>query len=562
LRPAYYTYVKVLRTVSILADVSRSQRMPAPTSNDEFLDLVRKSGVLDEKRLAAHVQKLQEAGDLPPNPAKLAIELVQAALLTNYQAEQLVQGRWRRFTVGKYRVLERLGSGGMGSVFLCEHVLMRRRVAVKVLPTAKAADPSSLERFYREARAVAAVDHPNIVHAYDIDKDESLHFIVMEYVEGPSLQEMVRRSGPIGFERACNYISQAAQGLDHACRAGLVHRDIKPGNILVDRTGVVKVLDMGLARFFNDEDDLLTRKYDENVLGTADYLAPEQADDSHTVDVRADIYSLGGTFYFLLTGKTPFGEGTVPQKLMWHRTRQPKPVSSFRGDVPAEVQAVLDKMMAKEPEQRYQSPGEISEALAPWATGPLQPPTENEMPRLSPAVTGAGTPGSLTGAPISNGPGSSVSKKTWQVTGAPGTGKSSSSSVIAGQTKATAQGPNAGPVPRAAVPPIPPSPAPTTRPGAVVNAPRPNVPPTPPRFGGPKKPEGNRSWVPLGADTADPVGRGDTPPLVPGKVRPVRRRSSFLSRIRKQPRLMLLFAGGTLMMVGLAAIGWIWLGRP
>ena len=536
--------------------------MPAPTSNDEFLDLVHKSGVQDESRVATHVQKLRDAGELPANPAQLALALVQGAILTSYQAEQLLQGRWRRFTVGKYKVLERLGSGGMGSVFLCEHILMRRRVAVKVLPTAKAADPSSLERFYREARAVAAVDHPNIVHAYDIDKDESLHFIVMEYVVGPSLQELVRRSGPIGFERACHYMSQAAQGLDHASKAGLVHRDIKPGNILVDRTGVVKILDMGLARFFNDEDDLLTRKYDENVLGTADYLAPEQADDSHTVDVRADIYSLGGTFYFLLTGKTPFGEGTIPQKLMWHRTRQPKPVCAFRSDVPAEVQAIIDKMMAKEPEQRYQSPGEISEALAPWATGPLQPPTENEMPRLSPAMTGAGTPGSLPAAPNASGPGSSGSKKTWQVTGVAGTGKPPSSAVAAGQTAATAQTPSASAAPPALVPSTPPSPPPAGRPGATVNAPRPTKPPTPPRFGGPKKPEANTSWVPLGADTADPVARGDTPPLVPVRPRPVRRNTSFLSKIRNQPRLMLLCAAGAIMMLGLAAIGWIWLGRP
>src|SRR5438552_2078930 len=149
--------------------------------------------------------------------------------------------------------MERLGSGGMGSVFLCEHKLMRRRVAVKVLPTAKAEDPSSLERFYREARAVAALDHPNIVRAYDIDQDDNLHFLVMEYVDGASLQEIGKKAGPIDVLRACQYMYQSAKGLQHAHeKAGLVHRDIKPGNILVDRTGVVKILDMGLARFFHD----------------------------------------------------------------------------------------------------------------------------------------------------------------------------------------------------------------------------------------------------------------------------------------------------------------------
>src|SRR5439155_3386029 len=153
--------------------------------------------------------------------------------------------------------------------------------------------------------------------------------------------------------------------LQHAHKEGLVHRDIKPGNILIDRNGVVKILDMGLARFFYDEEDMLTKKYDENVLGTADYLAPEQALDSHSVDIRADIYSLGATFYFCLTGRTPFQEGTVAQKLIWHQTRQPKPITTLRGDVDPGLIAVVDRMMAKRPEDRYQTPLALAEALAP-----------------------------------------------------------------------------------------------------------------------------------------------------------------------------------------------------
>ncbi len=277
--------------------------MPAPATNDEFLDLVRKSGVLDEKRLDAYLAKVAAANVIPPEPGKFAGLMVRDGVLTHFQAEQFCQGKWRRFTIGNYKVLERLGAGGMGSVYLCEHKLMRRRVAVKVLPTAKADDPASLERFYREARAVAALDHPNIVRAYDIDQDDKLHFLVMEYVDGANFQEIIKRSGPMDVPRAAHYIRQAALGMQHAHEAaGLVHRDIKPGNILVDRNGIVKILDMGLARFFHDEDDILTKKYDENVLGTADYLAPEQALDSHGVDIRADIYSLGATFYFMLDG--------------------------------------------------------------------------------------------------------------------------------------------------------------------------------------------------------------------------------------------------------------------
>src|SRR5438270_2380769 len=339
--------------------------MPSPTTVDELLELVRKSGVVDEKRLTAHVDRLRAAGTLPSEPGQLAGLLVRDGVLTRFQAEQFLQGKWRRFTIGKYKVLERLGSGGMGSVFLCEHKLMRRRVAVKVLPTAKAEDPSSLERFYREARAVAALDHPNIVRAYDIDQEDNLHFLVMEYVDGASLQEIGKKVGALSVERACHYIRQAAYGLQHAHEsAGLVHRDIKPGNILVDRNGVVKILDMGLARFFHDEEDVLTKKYDENVLGTADYLAPEQALDSHAVDIRADIYSLGATFYYILTGRPPFAEGTVAQKLIWHQTRQPKSVRSIRPDVPEGLAAVIEKAMAKDPAQRYQTPAEVAEALA------------------------------------------------------------------------------------------------------------------------------------------------------------------------------------------------------
>jgi serine/threonine protein kinase len=393
--------------------------MPAPSTVDEFLDLVRKSGVVDEKRLNQYADKLRTAGTLPVETNKLAGLLIRDGIVTHFQAEQILQGKWRRFTIGKYKVLERLGSGGMGSVYLCEHKLMRRRVAVKVLPTAKAAEPSSLERFYREARAVASLDHPNIVHAYDIDQDETLHFLVMEYVDGSSLQDIIKKSGPMDAERAAHYVYQAALGLEHAHAAGLVHRDIKPGNLLVDRSGTVKILDMGLARFFNDEEDILTKKYDENVLGTADYLAPEQAVDSHEADTRADIYSLGGTFYYLLTGRTPFEEGTVAQKLIWHQTRQPKPVSTFRSDVPPALLAIIDKMMAKRPEDRYQHPRELSQALASYGERPMAPPTVAEMPRLSPAAGGS-TPETVQASVNATQTSSSAGNKSgWQVTPTP-----------------------------------------------------------------------------------------------------------------------------------------------
>src|SRR5262245_3717725 len=360
--------------------------MPAPTTVEEFVDLIKKSAVLDEPRLSAYVHKLKSDPSTPPDLNAIAGLFVRDGLLTYFQAEQFLQGRWKRFTIGKYKVLERLGSGGMGQVFLCEHKLMRRRVAVKVLPTAKATDPSSLERFYREARAVAALDHVNIVRAYDIDQDDNLHFLVMEYVDGSSLQEMIRKAGSMDVTRACHYMYWSAIGLQHAHENGLIHRDIKPGNILVDRQGVVKILDLGLARFFNDDQDLLTKKYDETVLGTADYLAPEQAIDSHTVDGRADIYSLGATFYFLLSGNPPFAEGTVAQKLIWHQNRAARPIREIRSQVPEPVASVLAKMMAKKPEERYQTPAELAAALPPFTQTPSPPPPEAEMPQLSAAA--------------------------------------------------------------------------------------------------------------------------------------------------------------------------------
>src|SRR5580692_1335929 len=193
--------------------------MASPASSAEFIDLVRKSGVVDEKRLDVHLDKLRAASTLPGEPAKLAGVLIVDGLLTRFQAEQIMLGKWRRFTIGKYKVLERLGSGGMGSVYLCEHKFMRRRVAVKVLPAAKAEDPSSLERFYREARAAAALDHPNIVRAYDIDQDDKLHFLVMEHVDGASLQEIIKKVGPMDVLRAAHYMRQAALGLQHAHEA-------------------------------------------------------------------------------------------------------------------------------------------------------------------------------------------------------------------------------------------------------------------------------------------------------------------------------------------------------
>jgi serine/threonine protein kinase len=290
--------------------------------------------------------------------------MIKDGLLGSFQAKFLLQGKYKGFFLGRYKILEQIGSGGMGCVYLCEHTHMKRKAAVKVLPASLAENSSFRERFYREARAVAALNHPNIVRAFDIDTDRNLHFLAMEYVEGSSLYSLVTKKGPLDVKTAVSYMRQAAAGLQHAFESGLVHRDIKPGNLLVDLFGNIKVLDMGLARFVADDKDDLSLRHDEAILGTADYLAPEQAINSRLADTRSDIYGLGCTLYFCLAGKPPFADGTTARKLVLHQTAEPKPLSEFRSDVPEEVVAVLRKCMAKKPEDRYQTPAELERAIA------------------------------------------------------------------------------------------------------------------------------------------------------------------------------------------------------
>lgn len=340
--------------------------MPPPSKSSDFLQLLGLSNLVEKPKIVALTEKYSDLSTWPP--ARVADLFVKAKLISRFQADQLLAGRHRGFFIGKYKILSLIGSGGMGRVYLAEHAIMRRRVALKVLPKGKSSDPSALGRFQREARAVAALRHPNIVQAYDIDQEGDIHFIVMEFVDGISVQEYVRRHGPMQPEIAADIIAQACDALDHASESGLVHRDIKPGNLVVDKTGTVKLLDMGLAVFYDEKErDPLTLEYDENVLGTADYLAPEQALDSHNVDIRADIYSLGGTFYYMLTGRAPFPEGTIAQKLLWHQNRHPQLIREIDPTVPQTVEKIVRKMMAKDPKNRFQTPREVRDILAPYA---------------------------------------------------------------------------------------------------------------------------------------------------------------------------------------------------
>ncbi len=336
-----------------------------------FLAGVKQSGLIDAPRFDALLNDLQRSGVDLADSAAIAQSLVARKVLTDWQCEKLLQGRHKGFILGRYRLLSLLGTGEMSAVYLAEHIMMERRCAIKVLPANKVQDTSYLGRFHREARAVASLNHPNIVKAFDVDKQNEgaaeIHFLVMEYVSGKNLGKMVLEKGPLPYIELVDYIRQGADGLHHAHEAGLVHRDIKPENLLIDQTGVVKLLDLGLARFFNASDEeSLTIKHDEKVLGTADFLAPEQAIDSHKVDLRADIYSLGCTLYYALTGHPPFTDGSLVQRLLAHQTRRPPSIKYDRPDIPEDLLAIVEKMMAKKPGDRYQTAADVAETLGRW----------------------------------------------------------------------------------------------------------------------------------------------------------------------------------------------------
>jgi tRNA A-37 threonylcarbamoyl transferase component Bud32 len=269
----------------------------------------------------------------------------------------------------RYAVLEELGAGGMGTVYKARHRLMDRVVAVKVVRPDLLARPAAGERFLREVQAAARLSHPNIVTAYDAERAGAMHFLVMEYVEGHSLARVLQEKGPLGVAEAVDYVCQAAEGLRHAHSRGLVHRDIKPHNLVLTTGGQVKILDFGLARFLS-EARLPGEGTDLGaVLGSPDYMAPEQARDARAADIRADIYGLGCTLFHLLVGQAPFPEGTAVEKITAHLERQPPPLTSLRPDVPAGLAAVVARMLAKDPAERYQTPDELIRALAPFARG-------------------------------------------------------------------------------------------------------------------------------------------------------------------------------------------------
>lgn len=370
--------------------------MATPTSTDDFLILLRSSKLLEEDALNRYLISLENLESM--TAIKLARKMLQDGLLTSFQADHLLKGRYKNFFIGKYKVLRPLGSGGMSQVFLCEHVVMRHWVALKLLHVSDGNDPSAISRFIREARAAASVNHPNVVRAHDIDQAEGkYHYIVMDYVDGVNLHDLVKKLGPLPPEQAANYITQTASGLQHISDCGLIHRDLKPSNLLLDRTGTIRILDLGLVRFAQESgDDNITRNLGgHTIIGTADYLAPEQALQSESIDIRADIYSLGATFYFLLTGRAPFDDRTIAQKLLGHQFQNPDTPEN----VPEPILEVLRTMMRKSPQDRYTHPEDVVEALSPFLPETIVLPSDDFFPTMS--IYGNGP---STGGPRSQGP--------------------------------------------------------------------------------------------------------------------------------------------------------------
>ena len=335
---------------------------------EDYVDLLLRSGLINRGKLMKFISDLEaEVGTSPVDKQLLAKKLIDAGLITSWQHDKLRRGRFAGFFLGKYKLLSILGKGGMGAVYLAEHAQLNRRVAIKILPPALLENAAFLARFKQEARATASLDHPNIVRAYDVDQDGAYHYLVMEYVVGLELQQLVERKGQLPFRDIARYIGQACDGLQHAHNRGMIHRDIKPANLLVTNEGQIKILDLGVARIVDQDDkESVTLAHNEDVIGTVDYIAPEQLLDSHNVDNRADLYSLGCTMYFLLTGKRPFEEGTWAVRLMKHQNSVPPAIELLRPDTPPGLIAICQKMMSKQPKDRPQSASEVAQYLATW----------------------------------------------------------------------------------------------------------------------------------------------------------------------------------------------------
>lgn len=337
--------------------------MTAVANRTEFLRVLELSKLIEPARL----QSLVADPEFPADEGAAAEKLIQLGELTRFQAKQLLAGKYRGFLLGPYRILDQIGKGGMGCVFLGEHAGMEKKLAIKVLARELSHDNAAIERFSREARAASALAHPNIVRVHHFGQAGENRYLVMEHVNGATIEQILDRKGPFTVVQAVRIAMQAASGLHHAHDKGFVHRDIKPENLMLTKEGQVKILDMGLTKQFDNSEDNLTGVLNTSViLGTIDYLSPEQAMQGD-LDHRADIYSLGATLFAMITGHSPYEGVPARQKLMQHQCGAVPNLMNFSGDVSQELAGVVAKMMAKLAADRYSGMDEVVEALKPWA---------------------------------------------------------------------------------------------------------------------------------------------------------------------------------------------------
>jgi formylglycine-generating enzyme required for sulfatase activity/serine/threonine protein kinase len=341
----------------------------AVVSLEQFSKQLTDSALLTTEDVSSILTSLP-SDQQPQDGEQFARELVRQKKLTKFQAEQIYLGKGKSLVMGNYTILDKLGQGGMGMVLKAEHKRLKRLVAIKVMSPAALKTPDALKRFHREVEAAAKLRHTNVVATDDADEAKGTHFLVMEYVEGSDLSALVKKKGPMSVEQALQCIIQAARGLEFAHQQGVVHRDIKPANLLLDSKGTVKILDMGLARIEGDSAGRAELTSTGAVMGTVDYMAPEQALSTKTADARSDIYSLGISLWYLLTGRCAYDGDTLMAKLLAHRDAPIPSLCELRVEVPASVDAVFQKMVAKQAKDRYQSMTEVIRDLVACQSGP------------------------------------------------------------------------------------------------------------------------------------------------------------------------------------------------
>jgi serine/threonine protein kinase len=347
---------------------------------DDFLKTVLRSGLLNREQLQSALRAVPK--QFRDDPQELAGQLVKLGKLSQFQVKKLFERAIVGLMLGPYQLRAPIGKGGMGAVFLARDTRSGVDLAVKVLPPKKAREEERyLTRFQREMELSRKVRHPHVALTFDVGVSQGVYYIAMEYIPGDSLHRVVKRDGPLSVARSAQLFTEVCAGLEHAHSQGLVHRDLKPSNIMVTPNNHAKILDLGLALMEGEvAEDVEVIGGQGYVVGSMDYIAPEQTEDATGVDARADIYSMGCSIYFVLTGRPPFPGGKNRDKINRHRHEEPEPLKRFNPAVPEGFAALIRKMMAKDPAKRFPSAFAAREELLAWAVGepvlPLDQPSD------------------------------------------------------------------------------------------------------------------------------------------------------------------------------------------